>query len=364
MTSVILSEEKNLKNNMYICVMLQALYSKYIIDGVPQELTPAALLAPVLEKAPEQEEAGGTVLDETIDPAPGPIVLDASLIDNYLAAIQGVERAVPVPFAAQYTRTLIAEALVDIVWRVGNFRLDDLALTVKWTFNPGTVGNMAAFYASVESAADYLDAMGIALRRCVCENGVFGVKVATPFSGAPLLVDDELRPDQHSWLLYVPFDIAEYRLGGSLLAQAMGLRGGTAPQLTDADYFIDCFELVRELAEDGILLSAVTVGAGGIAEALRKLCSSGLGTSADLSDVLRATGADLPHVLFSEVPGAILQVRDADFDYIDAEFLLQDVAYYPLGHPVKGGKLSFAAQDRQGIQTILESLMQNAEGED
>ena len=344
--------------------MLQALYSKYIIDGVPQELTPAGLLAPVLERAPEQEADGGTVLDETIDPAPGPIVLDNSRIDSYLAAIQNFERTIPVPFAAQCTRARIAEALIDSAWRVGNFRLDDLALTVKWTFNPGTVGNMAAFYASVESAADYLDALGIALRRCVCESGEFGVKVATPFSGAPLLVDDELRPDKQSWLVYVPFDIAEYRLGGSMLAQALGLRGGTAPQLTDADYFIDCFELIRELAEDGILLSAVTVGAGGIAEALRKLCSSGIGTSADLSDVLRASDADLPHVLFSEVPGAIIQVRDADFDYIDAEFLLQDVAYYPLGHPVKGAKLNFAAQDRQGIQTILESLMQNAEGED
>ena len=344
--------------------MQQALYCKYIIDGVPQELTPAGLLAPVLEKAPEQELAGGTVLDETIDPAPGPIVLDASQTDAYLAAIRGVERAIPVPFAAPCTRGRIAEALVDSLWRVGNFRLDDLALTVKWTFNHGTVGDMAAFYASVESAADYIDALGLMLRRCVCESGPFGVKLATPFSGAPLLVDDELRPDPQSWLVYVPFDTSEYRLGGSLLAQALGLRGGTAPQLTDADYFIDCFELVRELAEDGILLSAVTIGSGGLGAALRKLCDTGTGASVDLSDVLRASGASAPAVLFSEVPGALLQVRDADFDYIDAEFLLQDVAYFPLGHPVPGGDLNIAATDRPGIQTILESLMQNAEGED
>ena len=198
----------------------------------------------------------------------------------------------------------------------------------------------------------------------VCESGDFGIKVATPFSGAPLLVDDELRPDPQSWLIYVPFDTSEYRLGGSLLAQALGLRGGTAPLLTDADYFIDCFELVREFAVDGILLSAATVGAGGMAAALRKMCSHGTGVNADLSDVLRASGADVPAILYSEVPGALLQVRDADFDYIDAEFILQDVAYFPLGHPVAGGQLKFAASERPGIQTILESLMQNAEGED
>ncbi len=344
--------------------MLQALYSKYIIDGVPQELTPAGLLAPVLEKAPEQELPGGTVLDETIDPAPTPIVLEESRIPDYLSAISGAERCIPVPFAAPCTRGRIAEALIDSMWRVGNFRLDDLALTVKWNFDIHTVGDMAAFYASVESAVDYIDALGLVLRRCVCESGPFGVKVATPFSGAPLLVDDEIRPDPQSWLVYVPFDTSEYRLGGSLLAQVLGLRGGTSPQLTDADYFIDCFEIVREFAEDGVLLSATTVGPGGLAAAVRRLCGSAAGVSADVSDVLRASGAPAPAILFSEVPGALLQVRDVDFDYIDAEFILQDVAYYPLGHPVTGGSLHFAASDRPGIQTILESLMQNAEGED
>lgn len=344
--------------------MDQALTAKYIIDGVPQELTPAELLAPVLEKAPETEDPGGTVIDETIDPAPGPIVLDPALTDSYLAALDVYQRQIPVPFAAPCTRERIAETLIDSVWRVGNFRLDDLALTVKWTFNPGAVGDMSAFYASVEAAADYIDALGIALRRYACETDAFGVKIATPFTGAPLLVDSEIRPDPKSWIVYVPFDTSDYRLGGSLLSQSLGLRGGTAPQLIDADYFIDCFELVRELAEDGILMSAVTVGAGGLGAALKKMAAGGTGISADLSDILRASGADVQHVLFSEIPGALVQVRDTDFDYIDAEFILQDVAYFPLGHPVLGGGLQFAASIKPGIQTILESLMQNAEGED
>lgn len=345
--------------------MLQALYSKYIIDGVPQELTPAALLAPVLEKALETEGQGGTVIDETIDPAPGPIVPDPALAEGYLEAVAGLERQIPVPFAAPCTKERIAESLVDTMWRVGNFHLDDLALTVKWTFNPGTVGDMSAFYASVEAAADYMDALGVALRRCVLETGSFGVKIATPFSGAPLLVNELIQPDPNSWLVYVPFDTSDFRLGGSLLAQALGLRGGTAPQLTDADYFIDCFELVRELAVDGILLSASTVGAGGLAAALKRMCAGGTGAAVDVSDVLRAfPGDNAARVLFAEVPGAIIQVRDSDFDYIDAEFILQDVAYYPLGHPLPGGALQLEASDRSGIQTILESLIQNAEGED
>ena len=34
--------------------------------------------------------------------------------------------------------------------------------------------------------------------------------------------------------------------------------------------------------------------------------------------------------------GAIIQIKDSDYDYVDAEFLLQDIAYYPIGHPVTG----------------------------
>ena len=60
-----------------------------------------------------------------------------------------------------------------------------------------------------------------------------------------------------------------------------------------------------------------------------------------------------------------LQIRDSDFDYVDAELLLQDVVYFPLGHPDPSGhKVTVAASAKSRIQTILESLMLNAEGED
>ena len=65
------------------------------------------------------------------------------------------------------------------------------------------------------------------------------------------------------------------------------------------------------------------------------------------------------------MPGVVIQIQDADFDYLDAELLLQDVAFFPLGHPVPGtAEIRVKASAKSGIQTILESLMQNAEGED
>ena len=341
------------------------LNSKFIIDGIPQELTPAEILASVSEKVADSQFDGTTVLDESLDPPPGTISLAPSGIDSYLKSVLAARPQAPVPFADSYTRSRIASALIDTMWRNGNFKLDDLPLTAKWRCNPDRVGDMAAFYRSALAAADYIDNLRLSLRRYTCEAGDFDVQFATPFSGAPLLVDDQLHPDKKSWVVYVPFDTSDYRLGGSMLAGALGLNGSTAPQVTDGDYLMDCFEVVRELAEDGVLLSAATVGEGGLYTALYRMSRGGTGSGVDISGIMQACGENDPvRILFSEVPGAVVQIRDMDFDYIDAELLLQDVAFFPLGHPSADGRLHLDISAKSGIQTILESLMQNAEGED
>ena len=345
--------------------MNKALNSRYVIDGVARELTPAAILSGVMEKPTAVEGPCGTIIDESFDPVLGTIDIDPSAIDRYLAAVKASGRLTPVAFTPQCTRARIATSIIDSAWRSGHFRLDDLPLTAKWCFEPARVGDMAAFYASVEAAADYLDTIGLPLRRYVCEEGPFDIRFATPFSGAPLLVDDMLHPDPQSWVAYVPFDTSDYRLGGSQLALSLGLAGGIAPNVDDPDYLIDCFEVARELAEDGVLLSAGTVTSGGLITSLDHMCSGGVGADIDVSGIIRSCGETNPvRILFSEVPGAVIQIRDADFDYVDAEFLLQDVAWFPLGHPTAGGGLKIQTTSPPGIQGILESLMQNAEGED
>ncbi|MBR1435476.1 MAG: hypothetical protein IJ584_10240 [Bacteroidales bacterium] len=60
-------------------------------------------------------------------------------------------------------------------------------------------------------------------------------------------------------------------------------------------------------------------------------------------------------------------MSDYDYDYTDAELLLQDVAYYFLGHPSDKKKgLSISSSDISSISGILESLLrsQTSEGED
>lgn len=365
--------------------------SVYVIDGITQEFTPAQLLAAVSEPVSEAGPADLSckIIDESVDPKVSSMSFDPDQVDSYLESVISAERQVPMACSGTYTRVRIASALIDSLWCRGHFRLDDLSLKASWSWNCDAMGAYAAFYESVVNASEYVDALGVKfsesnIRRSASTGKVrFKAQLSSsheegevPFfsdSGNERLTLSRRRtcapvfvPDARSWVVYVPFDTSDYRLGGSLLAQTLGLGGGAAPMIDDADYFMDCFEVLRELSEDGILLSAATVGEGGLLKALSTLSADGTGLTLDISDIMRASQEKNPvRVLFSEVPGVVIQIRDSDFDYLDAELLLQDVAFYPLGHPTPDrAELHVKSSAKTGIQNILESLIQNAEGED
>jgi len=369
--------------------MTTVLNSRYLIDGVPQEHTPAQLLDAVSENPVGAAPDGGTIIDETVDPSLEHHEWNPKHVTAYLAKTAGARWQFPLPFTDIATRSLIDKALIDAIWHKGKFRLGDLSLKAAWKWNEGPVGSQAAFYGSVMAAADYIDALGLRLASYsyAPSAGASGVSFKAALShsaedddelfdlpyrtrhaklGAQPACPSTLVPDPQSWLIYVPFDTSDYRLGGSLLAQTMGLSGGVSPQINDSDYFIDCYEVVRELVEDGVVLSGVTVAQGGLITAVGELCKGGPGTTIDISDAVRAFNEpNIVRVLFSEIPGVVIQIRDIDFDYVDAELLLQDVAFFPLGHPnLKTTAVRVRSAEKSGIQTILESLMQNAEGED
>lgn len=377
---------------------MKAFYSEYVIDGIQQELTPAKMLDNVNASGSRtilQDEYSDPIVDESPD-LPGVTLLefDNAGIDEYLEKILSLsprDRCFPMPFAAPISKALIAGALIDSIWRKGNFRLGDLSLDIKWHWNQDHIGNMAAFYSSVQASAEYIDALGLRLSQySYHSSGNPGIEIGTglfrcsqededllekfPFhSGDPHMGMEKIHPsvfcpDLRSWIIYIPFDSCKFRLGGSTLARVMDAEGGTAPDVNDADYFIDCFEVVRELVEDGIILSGATVRSGGLLTTLTKMTGAGLGADINIGDLMNAySERDMVRILFAEVPGVIIQIRDIDYDYVDAELLLQDVAYFPLGHPASdhsGVKVS--ASEKSGLQTILESIIQSqsSEGED
>ncbi|MBR3406911.1 MAG: hypothetical protein IKG92_08430 [Bacteroidales bacterium] len=368
------------------------LNSNYIIDGVQMALTPQKMLRECMVEPPlEPDGDAPTLADEREDPAPDNYSYDESLIERYAQLIQYLEkRELPIPFAGSYSAGKVAQALLDAIWMNGHFRLGDLSLKAEWKWNDKEIGLPAAFYNSVEEACSYIDALGVKIEKYSVTGGV--PSVAFKASTVAEVDDDEITeeesllrdlpyrtvnprmsrrrkvaaslvPEPSDWLLYIPFDPCDFRLGGSALSQALHTTPSTAPDIQDADYFIDCYEVVRELVEDGVVKAGATVGEGGLMMALRSLATAN-GADVCIRDICKAYGDEKPvRVLFGEVPGVVIQIADIDYDYVDAELILQDVVYFPIGHPVPG-KPGVQLSDKVEIPQILESLLNTLEGED
>lgn len=390
-----------------------ALYSHYIIDGVRCDMTPAELLDECMEYAEactltNEGSTGFTdIVDESTEPPLSSFGFDKADIQKGISLVASAscsEREFTMLYPEQFTRLQIAKALISRLWSEGHFKLGDLRVWAQWEWNTRPTGNMAAFYSSVTSASDYLYGLGVRMSdyifiegddRCSAkffawlpeteytrddEESVLEVPVtdrdmmfkSSPYESRHPWISEHRRcsltliPDPDSWIIYIPFDTCSYRLGGSLLSQASGRNGGTGPQIQDPDYFIDCYEVIRELVEDGIIIAGMGIGDGGLAAAASRM-SQTAGLEIDISGIMTSyQETDPGKVLFGEIPGVILQIRDSDYDYLDSQLILQDIAYYPLGHPATDEVgITVSTCGRNSVADILATLMgQASEGED
>ncbi len=377
-----------------------ALYSQYIIDGVKFDATPADLLDEC-SKIPHDQENGefDDIIDESMDPPVSSFTHDSAMNREYVdACIKASDegRSFRMLYPDSFTRQRIAYALLDRLWNEGHYRLGDLSVWAKWCWNTRPLGNMAAFYMSAESAGAYLFDLGVKLSDYVfvkadgessaefyawlpekeegCdddEHEDIRFKSSPYESTHPWISEsrkcaETMVPDENTQLIYIPFDTCRFSLGGSLLAQVHGRNGGVAPHIQDPDYFIDCYEVIRELVEDGIVMAGRTVKDGGLAVAAA-LMHGGCGLDMDVNGLLSSyQETDSTKMLFGEVPGILLQISGNDSDYLDSQLLLQDVAYYPVGRPSKEfSGLRIRNEKKADVADILTALLvQASEGED
>lgn len=375
-----------------------ALYSHYIIDGVFCEATPAELLDECME-FPELESGDSPdfeeIIDESTEPPLGVVRYDSEKLQEYIAATVAAthkERCFSLLYPEHFTSLQIAKALLDRLWSEGHFRLCNLRLWAQWDWNTRPLGNLASFYKSCLTANEYMFGLGVRMTDYIFIEGDEGCSarfyawlpeddldephseddIKAPYESRHPWIGEKRRcpstitQDLDSWLIYIPFDTCPYRLGGSLLSQTCGKTGGQKTNIQDPDYFIDCYEVVRELVEDGIVKAGITVADGGLGVAAGKLCEKS-GAELDLKGIAASYGEeDTMRIMFGEVPGVLIQVSDSDYDYVDSQLLLQDIAYYPLGHPspeIKGIRIQNTA--KTGVADILASLLSQAsEGED
>ncbi|MGM9785964.1 MAG: AIR synthase-related protein [Candidatus Cryptobacteroides sp.] len=373
------------------------LNSQYIIDGVRYDVPPAVLLGEetVTEGCPD-------IVDETKEPSLAACRYAQDRIGEYMEAVAaGSADTGTRPFnmvsPEHFSMIRTAGALTGMLWKEGHFRLGDLCARLDWKWDTAPVGNMAAFYSSVESVCGYLYDLGVRISGysvgTVSGDSYFNIEAGLddhssngdesdaddqflfksspyesrhPWLGEGRKCPEQAKADSHDWLIYIPFDPCRFKIGDSLLAWTQGDSTGVAPAIADPDYFIDCYEVVRELVEDGIITAGTQTAEGGLAAALERM-STGCGIRVDLSGVTSSyQETDLVKILFGEVPGALVEISDENFDYFDSQMLLQDVAYYPVGRPApQCSGVNIGEGGKADVADIIASLMEQAsEGED
>ena len=372
--------------------------AKFVIDGIEQESTlkdlidacngPYGKAAEYICECPP--DTAVPVVDENLDPDPDPVIYGRGKNEEYLDMLlaSGIEGTTGINYAAE-ARQSIAKALSAALWSVPRaYMLESMSLSLCWEWDTCRLGGCASLYKSVAAASDYAFEIGVRVATCrithkagssrlrtSClylnededESLLVPVKPANS-RGARYITDSSILADKipRSTVLYIPFDTSEATLGGSALAALLGQSGEDTPLMLDPDYFIDSYEVVKELKDDGIVLAGREIGRGGLLCGLAKLAKAcGTGMEVDILPLQNSFRCnDATAILFNEIPGELIAISDEDYGYIDTQMILQDIAYFPVGFASEGNSLKIRHKLDFNVADLLLPLISRNIGEE
>ncbi len=231
--------------------------------------------------------------------------------------------------AAASARMAVAEALTNLL-AAPVARLEDVKLSANWMAAVGQPGEDAALYAAVRAVGMELcpalgvaipvgkDSMSMQVRWRDAAGGERATVAPVSLVASAFARIDDVRQvwtpvlarGSASEIWHVDLAAGRARLGGSILAQAFGRRGGTAPDLDDPARLRALAALLREARGAGLVLAYHDVSDGGVLTALAEMalasrCGLDIGLAARPADATLAA-------LFAEEPGVLVQVAQAD----------------------------------------------------
>ena len=272
---------------------------------------------------------GLTARDQMVGPRQVPVADCAVCATDFVhytgEAMAMGERAPPAILDAPASgRLAVAEAITNIL--AADVRtLSDVRLSANWMAACGEDEDDLALFRAVRAVAGELcPALGIAIpvgkdslsMRTAWRDGDREEQVKAPLSlivSAFAPVGDvrrtwtpELSPREDCPLFLLDLSRGRRRLGGSVLAQVFGLDGGPCADLDDPAR-LKCFaELLAEPAVRGAVSAYHDRSDGGL---FVTLCEMAFAGHCGLEITLDALGGEVLPALFSEEPGAVLQLE-------------------------------------------------------
>jgi phosphoribosylformylglycinamidine synthase len=290
------------------------------------------------------------------------------------AMAMGERTPLAVSNAAASGRMAIAEAVTNIA----SAAIEDISkihLSANWMAAAGEPGQDAALFEAVRAVGmELCPELGIAIpvgkdslsMKTVWRDGSGERRMVAPVSlivsaFAPVTdVKRSLTPQcalekGESRLLLVDLGNGRNRLGGSVLAQVNGRFGQEIPDLDRPLQLKNLFGVVQVLNRSGLILAYHDRSDGGVAATV---CEMAFASHCGLELALETGQEDLLAFLFTEEPGIVIQVRDADCPEVLARLDaagLGDVVS-DLGRPVAGDRLVIRAGGRLVLEESLPEL--------
>ncbi|HRZ42355.1 MAG TPA: phosphoribosylformylglycinamidine synthase [Bacteroidales bacterium] len=267
------------------------------------------------------------------------------------------------------SRLAVAEALTNLVWAPLTHGLAGVSLSANWMWPCRNPGEDARLYEAVEAVSDFCVALGINIPTgkdslSMTQKYPDGSKVIGP--GTVIIssvaeVDDithcitpDLKPVPESLLIHIDFSVNNLALGGSAYSQVMQELGSDTPDVTP-ETLKKGFGLVQAMIREGLILAGHDISAGGLITTLLEMafptCKTGF-----CADLTVPEGLMPNHVLFSEQPGVVIQVRDTD--RAESLLLASGLRYHVLGKVTtdgiaalryEGGELSLSVERMRNL---------------
>ena len=246
------------------------------------------------------------------------------------------------------SRLAIAESLTNLVWAPVEDGIKGVSLSANWMWPCRNLGEDARLYKAVKAASDFAIELGINIPtgkdsmsmtqkypdgEKVLSPGTLIVSTVAQCKDVYKIVRPDLKHIEDSVITYIPFDFIDYdsfALGGSAFAQVTNQLGNESVDVKNGNYFVECFEAVQKMVENKLVLAGHDISAGGLVTALMEMCypSTKGGIVADLTSLGEK---DSVRVLFSEMPGVVLQINRKDVDNVSSIAKEFGVKLYQIG---------------------------------
>ncbi|MDR3220864.1 MAG: phosphoribosylformylglycinamidine synthase [Candidatus Accumulibacter sp.] len=311
----------------------------------------------------DRSVGGLTARDQMVGPWQTPVA-DVAVTTMGFTTLRGEafamgERApVAVIDAPASGRMAVGEALTNIA-AACVARLGDVRLSANWMASAGAPGEDARLFDTVRAVSDLCQAIGVSIpvgkdslsMRTAWEDDGEQKQVIAPLSlivsaFAPVLDARRTLTPQLAVvsgaadLLLLDLGAGRNRLGGSALAQVFNATDTEAPDVDSPRRLASFFSIVRQLAADGQLLAYHDRSDGGLFVCLAEMAfASRCGLSIDIGDLCDGHPASRARALFAEELGAVVQIRRAVRNSVQAAFQMAGITATLIGAPDRGEEL-------------------------